>query len=73
MSLNDFNLFLTTIGGVIGRAWSCLQELEIAGAGLGTWFLGLFLAGVIVRIFYKFTTGSEAPRPATRRGSGEGR
>lgn len=56
MSAVDFQNFYQTIGGIIAGAWNCIQGLTIAGIGLGTWFLGFALLGVLVKVFHRITS-----------------
>lgn len=56
MSAFDFQRLVETLGGVIIGAWNCIQGLTIAGIGIGTWFLGFALLGVLVKVFHRITS-----------------
>lgn len=58
MSAADFVLFYETIVDVLNGFWNVLQQLTIAGLGLGTWFIGFFIFAVLIRIFWKVTANS---------------
>lgn len=57
MSLSDFMQFYRTIASVMLGFWNVLESLKIAGIGLGSWSIGFFMLSIVIRIFFKVTTG----------------
>lgn len=51
MSLNDFNLFLATIGNIISRYWSLLSNIKIAGVSFTNWLLSFVVLSFLFLAF----------------------
>lgn len=50
MSLSDFTLLLDSLGGIISKIWTLLSRIVVAGLPLTSWFIGFFLASLLLGV-----------------------